>query len=256
MSRSQTFVLGAAFAAVVALSACGGENPAGASGAVVLRGTVVGDATATASASSAHAAAGGARITVTVAEDSSLTTTVAGNGTFELSGLPEGDFTLVFSSNGVELGTITITGVEPGTEIKITVRVTSTTVILIEIENADGDDDDDEGEDDDDEDDDAERTCAISGGKVGQNINLEGNVADGTSASFDLRVNGNKVKTDDHLVAVTTSGSTKFVCNGKTSTGDCKASVKGGAKVHVKGTLTTCTLEDATVEANEVKVQK
>src|SRR6185503_1663583 len=137
--------LGAAFAAVMALSGCGGESPAGASGAVVLRGTVVGDATAMASSSSAHAAAGGARITVTVAEDSSLTTTVAGNGTFELSGLPEGDFTLVFSSNGVELGTITITGVEPGTEIKITVRVTSTTVILIEIENADGDDD--EGED-------------------------------------------------------------------------------------------------------------
>lgn len=251
MSRSQTFVLGAAFAAVVALSGCGGENPAGSSGAVVLRGTVVGDATATASASSAHAAAGGARITVTVAEDSSLTTTVAGNGTFELTGLPEGDFTLVFSSNGVELGTITITGVEPGTEIKITVQVTSTTVILIEIENADGDDD--EGEDDED----AERTCAISGGKVGQKINLEGNVADGgTSGSFDLRVNGNKVKTEDHLVAVTTNGSTKFVCNGKTSTGDCKASVKGGAKVHVKGTLTTCTLEDATVQANEVKVQK
>jgi len=255
MSRSNVFVLCAAFAAVVALAGCGGENPAGASDAVVLRGTVVGDATA--SASSVRTASSGARITVTVAEDTSITTTVAGNGTFELSGLPEGGFTLIFSSDGVTLGTITITDVEPGTVIRITVEVTSTTVILIEIENGEGDDEgDDEGEDDEDEDDDAERTCAISGGKVGQKINLEGNVADGTSASFDLRVNGNKVKTDDHLVDVTTNGSTKFVCNGKTSTGDCKASVKGGAKVHVKGTLTTCTLEDATVEANEVKVQK
>jgi len=254
MCRSNVFVVAAAFAAVVALAGCGGENPAGASGAVVLRGTVVGDATA--SASSVRAASSGARVTVTVAEDPSLTTTVAGNGTFELTGLPEGGFTLVFSSNGVELGTITITDVQPGTVIRITVQVTSTTVILIEIENGEGDDEgDDEGEDD--EDDDAERTCAISGGKVGEQINLEGNVAaGGSAASFDLRVNGNKVKTDDHLVAVTTGGSTTFKCNGKPSAADCKLSVKDGAKVHVKGTLTTCTLEDATVEASEVKVQK
>jgi hypothetical protein len=255
MSRSHVFVLCAAFAAVVALAGCGGENPAGSSGAVVLRGTVVGDATA--SASSVGTASSGARITVTVAEDSSLSTTVAGNGTFELSGLPEGGFTLVFSSNGVELGTITITNAQPGTEIRITVQVTSTTVILIEIENGDGEDEGEEDEDEDDGEDDGDRTCAISGGKVGQKINLEGNVASGgSSSSFDLRVNGNKVKTDDHLVGVTTSGSTTFKCNGNTGSGDCKLSVKDGAKVHVKGTLKTCTLEDAMVEATEVKVQK
>lgn len=245
MSRSHVFVLCAAFAAVVALGACGGENPAGASGAVVLRGTVVGDATA--SASSVRAASSGARITVTVAEDSSLSTTVAGNGTFELSGLPEGGFTLVFSSNGVELGTITITNAQPGTEIRITVQVTSTTVILIEIENGDGDDD--EGEDDED---DGDRTCAISGGKVGQKIELEGNAknpaADGSS--FELKVNGNRVKNGAKVMV--TGGTPK--CNGKPSTAECK--VTDGSKVHVSGTLDTCTMDEATVSAREVKVQK
>jgi hypothetical protein len=246
MSRSHAFVLCAAFAAVVALAGCGGENPAGASGAVVLRGTVVGDATA--SASSVRAASSGARITITVAEDSSLTTTVAGNGTFELSGLPEGGFTLVFSSNGVELGTITITNAEPGTEIRITVQVTSTTVILIEIENGDGDDDEDE----DDGEDDGDRTCAISGGKVGQKIELEGNAknpaADGSS--FELTVNGNRVKNGAKVMV--TGGTVK--CNGKPSTAEC--TVKDGSKVHVSGMLDTCTMDEAAVSAREVKVQK
>jgi hypothetical protein len=232
-------------AAAVVLTACGG-NPTGASGAVVLRGTVVGDASA--SASSAHAAASRARITVTVQEDPSLSTTVAGNGTFELSGLPEGEFHLVFTSNSVTLGTITITGAEPGQVIKITVQVTTTTVILIDIENADGDDDGD----DEDEGEDGERTCAISGGKVGQKIELEGNAktpaADGSS--FELKVNGNRVKNGGKVMV--TGGTPK--CKGKPSTAECK--VIDGSKVHVSGMLMTCDLVNATVAATEVKVQK
>jgi hypothetical protein len=228
----------------VVLTACGG-NPTGASGAVVLRGTVVGDASA--SASSAHAAASRARITVTVQEDPSLSTTVAGNGTFELSGLPEGEFHLVFTSNSVTLGTITITGAEPGQVIKITVQVTTTTVILIDIENADGDDGDDE-----DEGEDGERTCAISGGKVGQKIELEGNAkspaADGSS--FELKVNGNRVKNGGKVMV--TGGTLK--CNGKPSAAECK--VSDGSKVHVNGMLNTCNLVNVTVAATEVKVQK
>jgi hypothetical protein len=40
------------------------------------------------------------------------------------------------------------------------------------------------------------------------------------------------------------------------SDAECKASVKSGAKVHVSGTLMTCTTSTANVTATEVKVQK
>jgi hypothetical protein len=248
MSRSLVWY--AALLAAVSMAACGG-NPSGASGAVVLRGTVVGDASASAASSSERAAASAARITVTVQQDPSLSTTVGGNGTFELNGLPEGSFTLVFTSNSVTLGTIEITGAEPGQEIRITVQVTTTTVILISIENGDGDDDEDDGED---SDDDADRTCAISGGKVGQQIQLEGNVKSGDATGFEIKVNGNRVK-NGAKVQVTTGGAS-FKCNGKPTTTECKSTVREGAKVHVSGMLNTCDLANASVAATEVKVQK
>lgn len=247
MSRSLVWY--AALLAAVSMAACGG-NPSGASGAVVLRGTVVGDASASAASSSERAAASAARITVTVQQDPSLSTTVGGNGTFELNGVPEGSFTLVFTSNSVTLGTIEITGAEAGQEIRITVQVTTTTVILISIENADGDD----GDDEDDGDDDADRTCAISGGKVGQQIQLEGNVKSGDATGFEIKVNGNRVK-NGAKVQVTTGGAS-FKCNGKPTTTECKSTVKEGAKVHVSGMLNTCDLANASVAATEVKVQK
>ena len=189
------------------------------------------------------------------AEEPRLTTVVNGSGTFELSGVPEGGFTLVFTSNGVTLGTIDIAGAEAGQEIRITVQVTTTTVILIHIENGsssgDADDDDDAEDEDDDE---ASGTCAISGGKVGRNIELEGNVASGGASGFDLRVNGNRVK-NGARVRVTTAGAT-FKCNGKTGGNDCRAAVSEGAKVHVSGMLQACDAANATVTADEVKVQK
>jgi hypothetical protein len=260
MSRSH--VVCAALFSAAALAACGG-NPTGSSGAVVLRGTVVGDASVSvaASASAARSSAGAARITVTVQEDPSLSATVGGNGTFELSGLPEGSFTLVFTSNGTVLGTIEITGAEAGQEIRITVQVTTTTVILIDIVNGGGDDDDgedDDGDEDDgDEDDgdeDGDRTCAISGGKTGQQIQLEGHVQSGDASGFEIRVNGNRVK-NGARVEVTTSGAS-FKCNGKPTATECRSTVKDGAKVHVSGTLSACDMSSATVAAREVKVQK
>ena len=244
-----------AVALAVASFACGGDNPSGASGAVTLRGTVVGQGTASASS---ERAAGGARITVTVQEVPGLTTTVSGSGTFELEGVPEGTFTLVFSANGVTLGTIEISGAQAGEEIRITVQVTNTTVILIEIENGDADEDDsdeDDGDEDDgDEDDDGDASCAISGGKVGRNIELEGTVRSGDASGFELRVNGNRVK-NGARVNVTTGGAS-FRCNGKPSASDCKEEVEDGAKVHVRGNLDSCSMSEATVSAQEVKVQK
>ena len=255
MSRSH--VVCAALFSAAALAACGG-NPTGSSGAVVLRGTVVGDASVSvaASASAARSSAGAARITVTVQEDPGLSATVGGNGTFELSGLPEGSFTLVFTSNGTVLGTIEITGAEAGQEIRITVQVTTTTVILIDIVNGGGDDDDGEDDDgdEDDGDEDGDRTCAISGGKTGQQIQLEGHVQSGDASGFEIRVNGNRVK-NGARVEVTTSGAS-FKCNGKPTATECRSTVKDGAKVHVSGTLSACDMSSATVAAREVKVQK
>jgi hypothetical protein len=67
---------------------------------------------------------------------------------------------------------------------------------------------------------------------------LEGEVASGTSDHLQLRVNGNR---SSGLVDVTASAAS-FQCHGdKDSSATCKASVKAGAKVHVKGTLTSCT---------------
>lgn len=242
MHRSHALVAALAGACALAVAACG--SPAGPSGAVVLRGTVVGDggvASASSAGSSSRAAAG--RITVTVAEDGSLTTTVAGNGTFELTGLPEGGFTLVFSRDGVTLGTITIGGFEPGAEITITVQVTGNSVILVRIENADGDDD---GEDDE------VQACLIHGGKVGRNVELEGKVSGAPGTTFKLRVNGNRAS---GLVDVNAGGAS-WKCNGK-QTGTCSASsLEDGSKVHVSGTLATCDMSAAQVDASKVMIQK
>jgi hypothetical protein len=231
----------------ITLAGCGG-NPAGPSGGVVLRGTVVG-ATALgdgASASSAGVGSSSARITVTLQEDPTVTTTVSGNGTFELTGLPEGSFTLVFSRDGLTLGTIAITA-DAGDEVRITVQVTNTTVVLITIEVVGSDD----GEDEDDAD--TAKTCMINGGKTGQNIELEGNVSGAPGASFKLKANGNRAR---GLVDVNAGGAI-WKCNGKPSSGTCDAtSLKEGSKVHVSGNLNACTMESAMVAATRVMIQK
>lgn len=243
-----------AAAAVFGLVACGG-NPSAPSGAVSLRGTVVdgGALSETAGMSSAQAGASAGRITVAVKENGRLSTTVGSDGTFSLDGVPEGRFTLVFTRDGAALGTVEISDASAGQEIRITVRVTGNRVALLAIEHAGGNgapgdaDDDDGGADE-------SRTCAISGGKVGEGIELEGDVASGDAAGFELRVNGNRVK-NGATVRVNTAGAS-FKCNGKPTATECRATVKPSAKVHVRGRLGACDLANALVAASEVKVQK
>lgn len=108
-----------------------------------------------------------------------------------------------------------------------------------------------------DEEDDTTAGCMISGGKVGSHIELEGNVLTGTWMSFELRVNGNRAR---NPVDVDGSSAT-FQCHPaggpKAPTPDqCKAKVAPGAKVHVSGTLQSCTATDAAVQASKVIVQK
>ncbi len=227
------------------LAGCGGSSPTSPSGAgtVVLHGVAVGaDGAPTASAGGVTAqAASKDRITVTV-QGTSISTTVSSNGTFELENVPPGSFTLVFSMNGTVIGTVTITGVPAQGEIKIVVQVTVTTVVLINLEIDDHENDDD-----------TPKTCIIEGGKVGRKIELEGNVDSGNATAFKMKINGER---SSGLVDVNALNA-QFKCNGdKGSAAPCKDSVKPHAKVHVSGTLMTCTTINAQVTATEVKVQK
>jgi len=158
MNRRYAFLFLTAVAAAMTNVACG-ENPASPSGEVVVRGTVLGATAGTVTAQSGEASAqsaAGGRITVTVQEAPSLTVTVSGNGTFVLEGLPLGTFTLVFTRDGVVLGTVTVSGVGGGAEVKIVVQVNGTTVVLIELKVDDKDVDADRA-----------KTCLINGGRPG-----------------------------------------------------------------------------------------
>jgi hypothetical protein len=240
MNGRLAFLLLAAAAAALT-GACGG--PASPSGAVVVRGTVLGATAGTVTAQSGEATASAAkgRITVTVAEDPSITVTVSGNGTFVLEGLPLGTFTLVFVQDGVTLGSVTVTGVSEGSDVKIVVRVDGSVVVVVELKVDDRDTDA------------STANCMINGGKAGQSIELEGNVASGSVSSFRLQVNGNRAS---GLVDVSTSGPSTYECVGQAGKGDCPPSPLAGAKVHVRGTLASCTTSAALVNATEVKVQK
>ena len=235
--------------AILALVSCG-ENPAGPSGGIELQGVVLeGPSGASAQAMGLSTqSATKSKITVTV-EGTSISAKVSANGTFTLKNVPVGTFNLVFTRDGTVIGTIQIVVVEGSKRIRIVVDATGTTVTLVSIDFETGDQD--EGE----EPGEGTKTCLINGGKVNEGIELEGNVAPGSTSatSFLLDVKGNRAS---GLVSVNATGAT-FKCVGQTGkTADCQAEVKQGAQVHVRGTLTSCDLTTAAVTATEVKVQK
>jgi hypothetical protein len=315
-------------AAALALIACGGGNAASPSaGGIVLHGTVLGASGASASSFSLGAVA--ASLTVTVQENPAISTAVADDGTFTLRGLPEGSFTLVFANGGANLGSISISGVQPNQEITIKVKVAGSTVMLVEEQrNGIGHGDieieglvsavlalqpagesrfvidgktvatrpgetairegnhartvsdvtvgrrvhvkgtwlpaDASGQavlaheimlqgENEEAPNVPNKACMIEGGRVGDGIELEGTVASGTSASFFLRVQGNRSSGNVQIDA----GGASFQCNGpKVTPAECQASVKSGAKVHVSGTLASCDLTSALARASKVMVQK
>jgi hypothetical protein len=233
--------------AAAGLWRCGASPTSPSGSAVRLQGVVLQDG-ATAAAASASSASKGGKIVVTVQENPSLTATVSGNGTFEIQDVPAGGFTLVFSVNGTPVGQIGISPVGEGTTIKIVVKVKDRDVELVDIETQNDGDEDDGGDQGGDE----TKTCMINGGKLGAKIELEGNVESGDSNAFMMRINGNRAS---GLVSVAAAGAS-YVCNGKKGAGDCKLSLVSGAKVHVRGTLTSCDLLASSVTATEVKIQK
>jgi hypothetical protein len=241
MDRRLALLLVGVLAGALGAAGCG-DSPSSPSGAVVVRGTVLGAPAGSLSAQSAGAVAssGAGAITVTVAEDPSITVTVSGNGTFVLEGLPLGTFTLVFQRDGVTLGTVRVTGVGAGAEVKVVVQVDGSVLVVVELKV-------------DDQDAAGSASCIINGGRAGEGIELEGNVASGTASLFKLQVNGNRAS---QLVDVSTSGPSSFQCVGQPGKGDCPPSPLAGSKVHVRGTLTSCSTSAALVTASEVKVQK
>src|SRR5205814_1764125 len=104
---------------------------------MVLRGASAASAgTAAVSAQSDRAG----RITVAVQEDPSQSTTVSGNGSFKLDNVPVTGFTLVFSVDGVVLGSVSISPVPATTTVKIKIVVQVTDhVELVDLEMNDDD---------------------------------------------------------------------------------------------------------------------
>ncbi len=233
--------------AVVAVAAvtlgCGGGGPSSPSGAgVEVQGVVLSGATALVASSGSHPAAKAQKVTVTV-EGTTLTAEVGADGKFVLKGVPSGDFTLVFMVDGVKIGDVLVSAPD-GSEVKITVKVEASHLVLVDIkiEAPEGSA--------------TASTCVVNGGQKGQGIELEGAVSSGNSDLFNMTVNGGRA---GGLASVNAAGATyRCIGGAKTDTVDeCKALIaKGGAKVHVRGTLTDCTATVAVVTASEVKIQK
>jgi len=236
-----------ALVAVVAVAgACGGGSPSSpsAAGAVSIKGQVLGaGASAGLSASSGPSTAGGT-ITVTVA-GTKLSTTVSVDGTFVLEGVEGGTFSLVFTSNGVEIGRVSITAAA-NSEVRIVVQVQASTIVVVNLEVDDRNANSGTN---------ATASCFISGGKVSQGIELEGHVDSGTATAFRMKVNGER---SSGLVDVVAAAAASYKCNGAPkgmTEAQCRATLAAGAQVHVRGTLTACSLSAASVNASEVKLQ-
>ena len=240
----RTLLTWVAVAAAVAAGACGGDSPSSPSGGgVVVQGVVLGDGAAVSASSNAPVAAtSGKKITVKV-EGTSITVEVSANGTFELKGIASGTFTLIFLAEGVEIGRVVVTA-EDGSEVKIVVQVKDSALVIIEIKV--------EGPHSESESPPSPSSCLVNGGKVGAGIELEGNVSSGDYRAFTMSAAG-----ATGLVDVTAANASfRCIGNAKTTDAECKLSVKSPAKVHVRGTLMTCSAGKAEVTASEVKVQK
>lgn len=240
----------AAVIAAIVTGGCGSESPTGSSaaGGVGVQGVVLGSGASVSAADTQTSSSSAKKVTVKV-EGTSLTVDVSASGTFQFTGIPSGTFTLVFLADGVEIGRVVVSAAD-GSEVKIVVQVTGGALVVVEIKVESPTSAPSPGATPA-----TSSSCMVNGGTQGQGIELEGDVFSSSSVGFEITVNGRS----SVPVAVLTPPSTKFTCIGSaktTSDAECKASVKKDAKVHVRGTLTTCSPSAATVTAAEVKVQK
>jgi hypothetical protein len=214
---------------------------------VSVQGVVLGDGAASVSAAEAGSAGAQARKVTVKVEGTSLTVDVSANGTVQFTGIPSGTFTLVFLADGVEIGRVVVTA-EEGFEVKIVVQVTAGQLVVVEIKVEDGQQPSPTASPS------PSSSCVVNGGKAGSGIELEGDVKSGGHASFELTATG---RSSSPVLVNASAASFKCIGSAKTtSDAECKASVKTGAKVHVRGTLMSCSVAPAQVTATEVKVQK
>lgn len=104
--------------------------------------------------------------------------------------------------------------------------------------------------------DDGSADCAVSGGRAGERIELQGTVQSGSAAAFVLDVQGNRSRVPVPVDAASAS----FECSPASGPNaptleQCKARVTAGARVHVRGTLTSCSATAAAARASVVRVQ-
>jgi hypothetical protein len=249
MRSRSSLVLVAIAAAALGLVACGhSDNPASPSGSggVTLEGVLLSEGAAFTASDDDGSGSSGGPITVEVV-GTGLSVTISGNGTFKIEDIPEGGITLRFLQDGVELAVINIPYAAEGTIVKIVVKKEGEIIVLVDLDMDDDDDDND-----DDPDSGTTGSCMIDGGRVGDRIELEGNVHSGEGKVFDLSTNRAPQPVDID------ARNAEFKCNGNTQ-GDkdeCWQAVEPGAKVHVRGTLEKCGTGDAEVTATQVKVQK
>ena len=138
-------------ASMVAASCDSGTSPS--RNGAVIKGHVVSTGNAPPEpGGSVTSAAGGSTLakkessTITVSiNGTNISTAVDGNGNFELTGVPPGDVTLMFSGSGVNV-TLRLTGIPASGQINITVSLNGNSARL---EDREDDDNDDDGDDDD-----------------------------------------------------------------------------------------------------------
>jgi VCBS repeat-containing protein len=238
MYRKLNLLTLAVAVAGLVVAGCGSDNPAGPSGAggVTVQGVLLGEGAAVSASSGARSASSGP-ITVEV-EGEDISVTISGNGTWEFEGLPAGTFTLIFYQGDEELGRVTVTAGD-GATVKVVVQKKGKVIVVVELEI-----DDDDG-------DDSESTSCLNGVGSGERLELEGEVESGDAQSFELLVNGRA----SDPVTVMAAGA-NYVCNGKTGDDGCPPAKLEGARVHVRGLLTSCSGDKAVVQADEVKIQK
>jgi len=99
-------------------------------------------------------------------------------------------------------------------------------------------------------------TCMINGGRVGDGIELEGNVAGGLYPSFTMTVNGNRASGPVNVDAASATVQCSPASGPNAPTpAQCQARVSGSQRIHVRGTLSACSLTSALVSASRVTVQ-
>ena len=100
------------------------------------------------------------------------------------------------------------------------------------------------------------RACLINGGRAGEGIELEGRVASGAYPAFTMTVNGNRASGPVTVDAASATVQCSPASGPNAPTvAQCQAKVSGSQRIHVRGTLQTCSPTAALVTASRVTVQ-